>query len=76
MKAETEVAIRAAIEAANKEGLVVVGFTVPRSLENEDEFSWSLFKSDISVKDAESLLISLAEVIAENSIDTEKGLVN
>jgi pantothenate kinase len=72
MKAETEAAIRAAIELAESEGLVLVGFTVPRTLNEDDEMSWSMFKSHISVKDAEELLVNMAEVIQMNSEDMQK----
>lgn len=72
MKAETEAAIKTAIALAEKEGLVVVGFTVPRTLKDEDDMSWSMFKSEISLADAESLLVSMAEVIQLNSEDMQK----
>jgi hypothetical protein len=73
---KTDKAIRDAIKLAQEEGIVIVGFAVPKSLDNEEDFSWAMFKSDVTIADAESLLCSIAEVIRDNEENVDKGLVN
>jgi hypothetical protein len=56
-----------AIKLAEEEGMVIVGFCVPKDLDAEGNFGWSLFTS-CEVNQANDLICTIGDILRD--VDT------